>query len=54
MLVFILFYGLDWVATVPPTALFAGTGLTGAEGLAAEVEREMVGIVDEAAGKDRE
>ena len=31
MIVFIVFYGLDWIATVPPTVNLA-TGSSGASG----------------------
>ena len=37
------------IATVTPTSLFNATGLKGAEGIAAEVEREISAIIDEAA-----
>ena len=37
------------IATVTPTSLFSATGLMGAEGIAAEVEREILAIIDEAA-----
>ena len=36
------------ISTVKPTTLFAATGLAGAEDLAAEVEREILAIIDEA------
>ena len=35
------------ISTVKPTTLFAATGLEGAEHLAAEVEREILAIIDE-------
>jgi uncharacterized protein (DUF302 family) len=37
------------IATVKPTDLLQATGITGVEGLAKEVEREVVAIIDEAA-----
>jgi uncharacterized protein (DUF302 family) len=36
------------VSTVKPTSLFEATGLEGAETLAADVERELLAIIDEA------
>ena len=35
------------ISTVKPTSLFAATGLEGSEALAAEVEREVIAIIDE-------
>ena len=37
------------IATVKPTSLFEATGLKGAENLAAEVEHEILAIIDEVA-----
>ena len=37
------------IATVVPTSLFAATGLQGAETLAADVQRELIAIIDETA-----
>lgn len=37
------------IATVTPTSLFKATGLQGAEELAAEVERQISAMIDEAA-----
>jgi uncharacterized protein (DUF302 family) len=37
------------IATVKPTDLLQATGLTGVEGLAKEVEQEVMAIIDEAA-----
>ena len=37
------------LATVLPSALFAATGLQGAEPIAAEVQRELIAIIDESA-----
>jgi uncharacterized protein (DUF302 family) len=36
------------ISTVKPTVLFKATGLEGAEVLAAEVERELLAMIDEA------
>ena len=37
------------ISTIKPTSLFAATGLKGSEALAAEVERKVLAIIDEAA-----
>jgi len=37
------------IATVVPTSLFEATGLAGAETLAADVQRELIAIIDETA-----
>ena len=37
------------IATVRPSDLLKATGITGVEGLAEEIEREVAAIIDEAA-----
>jgi hypothetical protein len=37
------------ISTVKPTTLFAASGLDGVEGLAAEIELEILAIIDETA-----
>jgi uncharacterized protein (DUF302 family) len=41
--------GGSLIATVKPTSLFEATGVEGSDALAAEVEREILAIIDESA-----